>query len=78
MDNKVNDFPQFRQMKGRKVYYKILSASEFIELSWIGEQKMVHRVVATQYPEMLRIMDMLNCVEPFDYLENTEQDKFIR
>jgi hypothetical protein len=43
----------------------------------MGDQKMLHRVVATQYPEMLRIMDMLQCVEPFDYLENTEQDKFV-
>ncbi|MCO5260472.1 MAG: hypothetical protein M9916_10045 [Crocinitomicaceae bacterium] len=65
MNNKVNDFPQYRMMNGRKVYYKILSDKEFIELSWIGDKPFVHHVKAQQYPEMLRIMDMLNCENPF-------------
>lgn len=68
MDNKFTDFPQFRTISGRKVYYKITSDKQFIELSWIGEKQFVVNVNATQYPEILRIMDMINCESPFEIL----------
>lgn len=70
MINKVNDFPQYRAISGRKVYYKIVSETQFIEMSWIGEKQMTFTVNATQYPEKLRIMDMLNCEEPFVALDS--------
>lgn len=68
MSNKVNDFPQYRMIKERKVYYKIISAKEFIEISWIGDKQFTYKIEAKQYPEMLRIMDMLNFETPYEAL----------
>lgn len=65
MNDKFNDFPQYRAISGRKVYYKISSDRFFEEISWIGEKIQVFKMNATQYPEMLRIADMLNCEEPY-------------
>lgn len=76
MNNKVTDFPQYRMILGRKVYYKILSDKHFIELSWIGEKQMRFEVVASQYPEMVRIMDMLACEAPYVELPEEEKDLF--
>lgn len=68
MNNKVKDFPQYRKLTGQKVYYKITSDKQFIELKWIGSKKYESVIHATQYPEMLRIMDMLACKIPFEIL----------
>jgi hypothetical protein len=61
MNNKGTDFPQFRMLSNGKVFYKIISETEFIEIQFLGEKKMEFRMVAEQYPEKLRIMDMLQC-----------------
>jgi hypothetical protein len=76
MNNKNTDFPQYRMLLGRKVYYKITNDREFIELTWIGSKKMSSTIKATQYPEMLRIMDMLACNEPFGLLPKEEENEF--
>lgn len=76
MNNKVTDFPQFRMISGRKVYYKILSDRQFIELSWIGEKLFRYTITAVQYPEMLRIMDMLTCKPPYLILPAEEEKLF--
>lgn len=76
MNNKVTDFPQYRMLSGKKVYYKILSDKEFIELSWIGSRMIRYTVTATQYPEMLRIMDMLECEEPYAVLPKEKEELF--
>lgn len=68
MSNKVNDFPQYRMIKERKVYYKIISDKEFIEISWIGDKQLTYKIEAKQYPEMLRIMDMINFEAPYEAL----------
>jgi len=67
-------FPQYRQLTGRKVYYKIESDNEFVELSWIGEKSTQTKILSSQYPTLLRIQEMLNCVPPFDILP-TEYEK---
>lgn len=76
MNNKVTDFPQYRMISGRKVYYKILSDKQFIELSWIGDRQFRYAINATQYPEMVRIMDMLNCDYPYEILSSEHEVLF--
>lgn len=71
MNNKVTDFPQFRMLSNGKVFYKIISNTEFIEIQFLGEKKMEFRMVAEQYPEKLRIMDMLQCDSPYLELPET-------
>ena len=56
-----------------KVFYKILSHDEFIEIQFIGSKKMQITVKAVQYPEKLRILDMLAISDTF--LEIKEPDK---
>ncbi len=58
-------FPQYRQLSDVNVFYEILTDSHFIELKKIGNAWIKHEVVATQYPEKLRIMDMLNADSPY-------------
>ena len=55
------NFPQYRKYKNIETYFKIISEKEFEELSLLGNKFVKHSVVAKQYPEMLRIQDMLKC-----------------
>lgn len=63
--DKNTDFPQYRMISNGKAYYEIINNEEFIEVQVIGKKKWIHTVKATQYPEKLRIMDMLRCEAPF-------------
>lgn len=63
-------FPQYRKLSNDKVFYRIDSIAEFTELTLFGNRSLVHNVKAIQYPEKLRILDMLKCGDPF--LESTE------
>ena len=56
-------FPQFRKYKISETYFHILSEKEFEELNFIGSKYQVRIIEADQYPEMVRIQDMLNCKE---------------
>ncbi len=76
MNDKVTDFPQYRMISGRKVYYKIESEKHFVELSWIGDKKRRYEITANQYPELLRIMDMLACEPPYTILPREEEKLF--
>lgn len=76
MNNKVTDFPQYRMITGKKVYYKIVSDREFIELTWIGDKQFKYTITAIQYPEILRIMQMLSCESPYEILPVELQKEF--
>ena len=54
-------FPQYRKYKNIETYFKIISEKEFEELSLFGNKFVKHLILAKQYPEMLRIKEMLNC-----------------
>lgn len=59
MDNKNTHFPQYRKLKNGLRYYKINSAIEFEEIQWMGDKVFHFKFIAEQYPEKLRILDML-------------------
>lgn len=76
------NFPQYRKYKNIETYFKIISEKEFEELSLLGNKFVKHSIEAKQYPEILRIMDMLNCeggvweiVEQTLYLYKEKQGK---
>lgn len=71
MNYKVTDFPQYRMLSNGKVFYKIISMEEFVEIQFLGEKKMIFRMKAEQYPEKLRIMDMLSFTDPYIKLEES-------
>lgn len=56
-----------------KVFYKIISMDEFVEIQFLGDKKMQYTVKAVQYPEKLKILDMLAFLEP--YVEMSELNK---
>lgn len=65
-------FPAYRKLSNLKQYYKINSQNEFEEIQLVGSIKnhFVHQ--AEQYPEKLKIIDMLALKSP--YLESNEQE----
>jgi hypothetical protein len=60
MLNKDTDFPQFRKLSNDKVFYKIVNNSEFHEIQVVGKFAQLYIIEADQYPEILKIQDMLN------------------
>ena len=52
-------YPYYRKLNGLDIWYKIVSETEFHELKRIGERLVLEVVVAVQYPEKLRIQDMI-------------------
>ncbi len=60
MNDKDIDFPQFRKLSNDKLFYKVLSSREFIEIQVIGSVIKIHQIKAVQYPEILKIQDLLD------------------
>ena len=70
------DFPQYRKYKNIETYFKIISEKKFEELSLFRNKFVKHSIEAKQYPEMLRITDMLNCEE--DIWEVIEETVYLK
>ena len=73
MQSKDFSFPQYRKFKSRDIWYKIESLDRFIEINRVGERYVQHEVNAIQFPEKLRIQDMLK-MEGDVWMEITEED----
>jgi hypothetical protein len=58
-------FPQYRKLSNNKSFYRIDSESLFFEIQLIGHKSFLHQTEAKQYPEIIRIQDMLSLSEPF-------------
>lgn len=54
------EFPQYRKLINGQVVYKILDSRNFIEKQKIGSKIKEYQFEAKQYPDILRISDMLN------------------
>ena len=61
--NKDTVFPQYRKLNNGKAYYKIVSENEFEELQIMGAKVFYHKFKVSQYPDLLRIKDMLELHE---------------
>ena len=71
--NKDNFFPQYRKLSNEKAFYKIVDERNFEEIQLIGSKKLIYSTYAEQYPEILRIKDMLNCLNDF-FIISTEEE----
>ena len=65
------DFPQYRSLEGFNRHYLIVNEGEFVEATLRNNSWNFQTVVAEQYPEKLRIQDMLN--EEFAYKKATPE-----
>jgi len=52
-------YPYYRKLTGLDTWYKIVSETEFHEIKRFGGHLVVEVVIAVQYPEKLRIQDMI-------------------
>lgn len=55
----MENYPQYRKLEGFQRYYRISDARTFTEAVVMNGKVSYQTVEATQYPEMLRIKDML-------------------
>ena len=65
MSDKIKQFPQYRKLPNGKSLYKILDDKSFIELQKMGSRWWLYTVNAKQYPEVLKIMDMIAFEDPY-------------
>ena len=72
MEHKNTDFPQYRKLSNNRCFYEILDERHFKEIQLIGSRVVLHDIRAEQYPEILRIMDMLAAHEPY-LMSNSEE-----
>jgi hypothetical protein len=52
-------FPVYRKYRNGKSYFKIISRNEFEEVQVVGSKKVIHKIKATQFPEMHLIKDLV-------------------
>ena len=76
MKSEVQKYPIYRKYTGINTWFKISGGKDFIEIKGIGERFLVSQVTAKQFPEMLFIQDMINCLE--GRWEIFSQDEFER
>lgn len=71
------DFPQYRKLLNEKSFYRITDGIHFDELQRIGSKVVLHQLHAEQYPEMLRIKDMLELSEGYLISSQSEFDDLL-
>lgn len=71
----MSEFPQYRKIINNKSYYRIEDENHFTEIQLIGNKAFELKIQAIQYPEKLKIKEMLNCEEPYKKIEQSEFDR---
>jgi hypothetical protein len=71
----MSEFPQYRKIINEKSYYRIEDENHFTEIQLIGKKTFELKIQAIQYPEKLKIKEMLNCEEPYKKIEQSEFDR---
>lgn len=66
------NYPVFRKLEGFGRYYKIESPDLFIEVSILNGKPNYQSIKAIQYPEKLRIQDMISC--EFNFIEMSSEE----
>ena len=70
--DKNTHFPQFRKLSNGKAFYRITSERAFEEIQIAGSKRILHTITANQYPEMIRIKDMLECGFAYEMSDEKE------
>ena len=78
MQDKCTDFPQYRKLSNNKVFYRINSSHQFDEIQLIGNSARLYTIEAHQYPELLKIQEMLNMsLNGYETASNEEFEKLL-
>lgn len=65
-------FPQFRKLENGRSLYKITSAKQFTELQQVGSKWFSYAFEVQQYPDLLRIQEMLQGNAAFVVIDEAE------
>lgn len=71
-------YPQYRKLAGFDRYYKITDDKCFIEVAVTNGKASSQTIIANQFPEMLRIQDMLNCNWSYVKMNDEEIDNYFK
>jgi len=74
MSYKVTDFPQYRKLSNEKVFYRIRDDRNFDEIQLFGSRASFFSMEAKQYPEILKIKDLLELADGFLEANQSEFD----
>ena len=74
--SKTMTFPQYRKLEGFQRYYEIRDDRTFVEVTVMNGKINSSEIVATQFPEMLRIKDMLNQEWNYCLMEEDEIERY--
>ena len=66
------EFPQFRKLENGKSLYKITAPNQFVELQQVGSQWFVYQFTVEQFPDLLRLQEMLQANQTFLVLPEAE------
>jgi hypothetical protein len=66
------EYPQYRKLCNDKSFYCIEDESHFTEIQIIGQKFFELKIHAIQFPEKLKIKDLLNCEDPYLKIERME------
>lgn len=72
------DFPQYRRRFDNKSFYKFINARTIEEVQLIGDKAFIHTLEATQYFEIIRLQEILNCEEGHYFLSDAEEYERMR
>ncbi len=75
MKDKNTDFPLYRKMIGAQVFYKVLNAREMEEILKMGSKLKFFMIEAKQYPEILKIADVIASAYPYESIEAEAYEK---
>lgn len=78
MSDKVTDFPQYRKLSNNNVFYRLRSNRDFDEIQVIGKTARMFSMEAKQYPELLKIQDLLSLSMIGYELSSAEEFEFMR
>lgn len=72
----MTTFPQYRKLDGFQRFYEIIDDRTFVEAVVLNEKITYNRIEAEQYPEILRVKDMLNREWNYRDMNRQEIDKY--
>ena len=67
------DFPQYRKLD-HWVYYRINNERSFDEIRVVGSTAFFHSIEANQYPEIIRVQEMLDL--KMEHLTLSDESEF--
>lgn len=59
----LTEFPLYRKYCNAQTYFKVESSKVLIERQILGNKYFENKIVASQYPEMLKIQDLIKLAD---------------